>query len=274
MVACPKTGSATRAGVYGSHGVGCPPTPAGCPHPTDLLVSVDVFEADSGGWQVAQLNHSLSLANGTYWLAHWWPDKAGLAWRTVHAAGMTSRGTMAAPDGLLPQVSKFWGNWTAQGAVPMVAEWVADGDWCDVGGSLPPPVVAHVGDTGDGKITEPGAFLQGNQVYHNVTVTGNMFVAPTATTLAASNGVPPLSGADKAYRWSENFISLGAIDGLVMSGNRMVLPAGLQRAGADIVLYSNTGAQIARDNVCVVGSEVVACNTSSTPTTAFPIIYP
>ena len=39
------------------------------------------------------------------------------------------------------------------------------------------------------------------------------------------------------------------------------------------ILSINTGAQIARDNVCVVGSEVVTCNTSSTPTTAFPI-YP
>jgi hypothetical protein len=251
--------------VYGSHGVGCPPTPSGCPHPTELLVSVGAFEATSDGWQVAKLNRSMSLHNGTFWLAHWWPDGGSQTWRTARAAGLTSRGTMAAPDGLLPQVSRFWGNWTAQGAVPLVAEWVAEGDWCDVGGSLPPPVVAHVGDKGGGRITEPGAFLQGNQIYHNVTITDNVFVAPTAKTLVALNdGLQ--SGEDKTYTWSENFIHLGAIDGLMLSGNQMVLPAGLQRAGADIVLYSNTP-QVAKDNACFVDSVPVACNTSSAPAT-------
>jgi DUF971 family protein len=255
-----------QMGVYGSHGLGCPDTQAGCPHPTNLIVSVDAssFAPDGHGWQQAHFNQTLVLSNGTFWLAHWYTT--GQVWRTVHATGVTSWGTMAAPDGLLPQVSQFWDNWSAQASVPLAAEWVAEGDWCDVGGTLPPPIVRHVGDKNGGRITEPGAYLQGHQVYHNVTVTGNRFVGPTTPTLEDANSLS-MSNAHGSgeYVWSEYFISLGAIDGLTLSSNRMVTPAGLERAGADIVLYSNTNAEVAEDNVCFLGPLAVPCNASSNP---------
>ena len=57
------------------------------------------------------------------------------------------------------------------------------GAWCDVGGTLPPPVVSHPGDHGAGKITEPGAFVEQGSVFSNVTVRGNQFVATAASSL-------------------------------------------------------------------------------------------
>ena len=79
-----------QMGVYGSHGLGCPDTQAGCPHPTNLIVSVDAssFAPDGHGWQQAHFNQTLVLSNGTFWLAHWYT--AGQVWRTAHATGVTS----------------------------------------------------------------------------------------------------------------------------------------------------------------------------------------
>ena len=99
-----------------------------------------------------------------------------------------------------------------------------------------------------------------HQVYRNVTVKDNTFVAPARQTLLDSDG------NEQPYSWSENFISLGAIDGLTLSGNRMARAAGIERDGPDIVLYSNVNQRVAADNDCFVGSAAVACNVSATPT--------
>ena len=77
-------------------------------------------------------------------------------------------------------MAQNWSAWTKDEshAVPIVAEWKADGGWCDVGGTLPPPLVAHSGDSGQGRITESGQYVQSRQWMSRLTIEHNQFTSP------------------------------------------------------------------------------------------------
>ncbi len=106
---------------------------------------------------------------------------------------------------------------------------------CTPGGSTIPPVITHSGDTGPGRITEPGQQLHGGfGVYTNITIVGNKFEA---------NPV-------------EHFIDIGNTDGIVIENNSMSFASLLQGSPfvSDVHIYSSKGydtAEIAKNNICV-----------------------
>ena len=158
-----------------------------------------------GAWLRAPLRRALPLpANGTYLLAHWAPR--GQTWRAA-AVSPGYRLELDAPAGLPTTVSTgtAWANCTDSG-LPVMAEWSPVGGWCDCGGTLPPPIESKPDDHGRGRITEPGALLQGHQVFTDVTLANNSFVAPPGS-------------------WHNSFVHAGAVAGLRIVGNRMARPS-------------------------------------------------
>ena len=92
---------------------------------------------------------------------------------------------------------------------------------CEPGGSTVPPIVGHSGDSGPGRIQEPGHLLDdAGTVFANVTVRGNTF------------------------RATSRFVHAGATAGVVVEGNTMVratTPGGAKPYWADICVYASSG---------------------------------
>ena len=102
---------------------------------------------------------------------------------------------------------------------------------CDPGGSTVPPIVGHSGDTGPGRIQEPGELLSSAEsagIFANVTVRGNTF-----------HGI-------------SRFVHAGATAGVVVERNTMVrsaTPGGATPYWADICVYASSGFEPS-GNVC------------------------
>ena len=111
---------------------------------------------------------------------------------------------------------------------------------CTPGGSTVPPIVTHSGDTGPGRITEPGQELHGGLfIYSNVTLESNTFEM-------ADSGAP-------------HFIDIGNTQHIVIRENRMTLlqsqkqPREVGTFLSDIHIYSSQGydtSTIIRENTC------------------------
>lgn len=160
-------------------------------------------------------------------------------------------------DGLQRSIGANWSDWQThwyQG-LPLAAEWTAVGGWCDSGGTLPPPVVAHAGDNGPGKITEPGAFVEQGAAFHNVTIRGNSFVAQAGPP-AHPDDTPVAAGLAKP--WTNSFLHIGISDGLTIESNWMAYAAGSVRAAPDLVIYSSTHVTVGA-NACFNGTQRVEC---------------
>lgn len=123
------------------------------------------------------------------------------------------------------------------------------GEWCDVGGTLPPPITPNnanepVHGFNGGHLTEPGLDLHGFTFARNVTIRSNAFVSPATDPY----GKP----------WKNNFLNLGGVDGLVVTNNSFVRRAARDKdSAADLVVYSNTNAVLTA-NRCLdmFGAEV------------------
>lgn len=217
-------------------------------HPTKLLGSTAGTawkRGRDGSWNEAPITVSgsdgggnLTLQNGTFWLALWYPSTTTLSMVSIPSGRMQYKSWVTA-EGLQPSIGANWSGWQThwyQG-LPLAIEWDAVGGWCDLGGTLPPPVVSHAGDDGAGKITEPGAFVEQGSVFSNITIRANDFIALTTPTRS------------QAKSWPNSFLHIGVVDGLTIESNRMVHVAGAARAAPDAVLYSNSRVRMGGEHV-------------------------
>lgn len=213
--------------------------PTSTNHPTRRLAVVASGgfspEPGGGGWWAAGLpSGGLQLPNGTYYVAHIFP--AGpTPWRSMKATGFTQ--SWPGQTGLPVDLVQNWSVWQLTEPVAIAVEWLAVGGWCDLGGTLPPPVTPdNAGDPvrgwDGGHLTEPGSDLQGGATFaKNITIEANVFVAPAT----GPYGRP----------WMNNFLNLGGVNSLMVRNNTLIRRAPPSvGAGADMVLYSNPGAVI------------------------------
>ena len=150
-----------------------------CDHPTSrVALALSGWGEAADGWHSAELQSPVELAAGPYFVALWY---AGGPWRARVTPG-THRWWQRTEPGLPPNMAQNWSAWTdvQSHAVPVAAEWKARGGWCDAGGTLPPPIVAHVGDGGRGRITERGDYVQGRQWFSRLAIEHNRFTSPVA----------------------------------------------------------------------------------------------
>ena len=98
---------------------------------------------------------------------------------------------------------------------------------CTPGGSTAPPIVQHYGDTGPGRITEPGKQLASGLVYENVTVSGNVFRGPSSLQhfIEIGNTAGPLTV-------TSNSMAVYNASGTVLKSSLL---------SADVHVYSSTG---------------------------------
>ena len=90
---------------------------------------------------------------------------------------------------------------------------------CDTNGSTVPTIITHASDNGPGRITESGLPLDdGHTIYKNVTMINNVIVIPQG---------------------SDNFVDVGATDGIEIAGNTFLSTG--DRSAADVSIYSSTG---------------------------------
>jgi hypothetical protein len=115
-------------------------------------------------------------------------------------------------------------------------------------------VVAHSGDKGAGKITEPGAFVEKGSTFHNITIRRNTFLAQAGTT--------PMHGGE-AKPWPNSFMHIGIVDGLTIESNRMAHADGSFRVASDMVLYGNSRMHMS-GNTCFNGSVSARCDVANT----------
>ena len=115
------------------------------------------------------------------------------------------------------------------------------GDWCSVGGSLPPPI--------DGMIDSPSQVLQSNTIFSNVTIVANMFKAP-ALYVPTSDGRP----------WANPFVVVGNVVGGRVERNTFIRTGAAGEGSSDLELFANVGLLVL-DNTCYVSS---SNNNSST----------
>lgn len=106
------------------------------------------------------------LQAGLYWLCHYYEDGE---WATAETLG-SGRLAKLPPSAGQPfpkQMSQYRSLWHNDG-VPLptfAVGWVPLAQpttselWCDIGATLPPPLMRDVGAAGNGRITEPGFFL-------------------------------------------------------------------------------------------------------------------
>jgi len=200
-------------------------------HPTKRLAVVDssAFKQDDSvaGWWRARAE-GLILPNGSYYVAHYFP--AGEQWHTVQASGVSQQWKEDWQGGLPLNLIQNCSVWSTAAGLSIAAEWNAKDDWCDTGGTLPPPTRHDNNNPNeyDKCLLEPGQVLQGGKTFaQNIVIESNEFVAPLQD---------PFGDA-----WRNNHLNLGGIDGLVLRNNRLTRPGGFdpEVSGADIVLYSN-----------------------------------
>jgi hypothetical protein len=110
-------------------------------------------------------------------------------------------------------------------------------------------------DRGAGRLTEHGALLAGGKTaYRNMKVVGNTFMAPDV--MIGREGQPYVS--------KNAFINVGAVDGLLITGNRMTRSvASTDNMSLDMTFYSNKNVEIGNDNMCFAAGRSVACKTSN-----------
>ena len=215
-----------------------------CDHPTKRLATASSrWTRDADGWWSAPLDggSSLYLTNGTYFVAFVYA--AGEAWHSAKAGGGEARywkesAEQSARDPLPSNLVQNYSVWqNADAGFPIAALWSPVGQWCDAGGTLPPPFTPD--NAGDivvgwdrGHIQEPGNMLTGGRTFaRNITILNNVFIAPKSD---------PWGG-----EWGNNFLHLGGVDGLVVRRNVMRRRAKRSNAsGADVVVYSSTNVAV------------------------------
>ena len=207
--------------------------------------------AKDGIWMSTKLPAALSLTNATYFLAHWYP--AVSAWDSFAVPGSSLE--MPAPGGLPDSLLGNASSWrpVADTGLPVAVDWTPEGNWCDVGGTLPPPVLHKPNDRRAGRLTERGALLSGGRTaLRNITIVRNTFLAPSL--VVGREGQP--------YTSTNAFINAGAVDGLTVSGNRMMRHLANTNIAThdDMSFYSDTNAVIS-NNTCFAGGQSVVCRT-------------
>ena len=227
----------------------------------------DAADSDSDGWWSAPLtteiegeseveaetSGALTVTNGTYFLAFVYA--AGETWLSAKAKGVSRfwKEPLAqfTRDPLPSDLVDNYTLWTnSDSGVAIAAAWSPVGDWCDVGGTLPPPFTPNnaadpIHGWDGGHLTEPGNVLdEGRTFARNISIVGNVFIAPKDD---------PFDGV-----WGNNFLHLGGVDGLTVQNNTMVrrAPFVANLSAADVVHYSNKALQI-EDNRCGVLKEDV-----------------
>jgi hypothetical protein len=208
--------------------------------------------AKNGIWMSTKLPEALSLTNASYFLAHWYPAAASVsAWDSFAVPGSFLE--MPAPGGLPDSLLGNASSWrtVADTGLPVAVDWTSEGDWCDVGGTLPPPVLHKPNDRGAGRLTERGALLSGGRTaLRNITIVRNTFLAPSL--VIGRQGQP--------YTSTNAFINAGAVDGLTVSGNRMMrhLANTNNATHDDMSFYSDTNV-VTSNNTCFAGGRAVVC---------------
>jgi hypothetical protein len=216
-------------------------------HPTKRLVEIasGAFTQGEDGWWRASTN-KLSLVNGSYYLAHYFP--AGKQWRTVRASGASQQWKEDWQGGFPPNLVQNWSVWNHAAGLAVAAEWDPKGDWCDAGGTLPPPTRHDHNSPNAQHLLEPGQLLHGGRTFaRNIVIESNEFVAP----LHDPFGHP----------WRNNHLHLGGIDGLTLRDNRLSRPGGFdpEVSGADIVVYSSMQLDVGGNTCTDADGRVVSC---------------
>jgi hypothetical protein len=116
---------------------------------------------NSSYWVHAMLEPPLKLQNGSYFLAHWFPSSE--FWTAAMVPGRFLEQTSASSGGLPPSFPAGGWKYVAESGLSVAAEWEPVGDWCDIMGTLPPPVLHKPDDRGAGRLTEQ-AFLDNNRL--------------------------------------------------------------------------------------------------------------
>lgn len=218
-------------------------------HPTKRLfvAASGEFKRAEDGWWRARADELL-LTNGSYYLAHYFG--ASDQWQTALASGVSQQWKEDWQGGLPLNLIQNWSVWSPAAGLPIAAEWDAKGDWCDTGGTLPPPTRHDTNNPNahDTCLLEPGEVLQGGRTFaHNIVIESNEFVAP----LQDPFGQP----------WLNNHLNLGGIDGLALRDNRLSRPGGFdpEASGADIVVYSSEQLDIRRNSCMDAAGKAIPC---------------
>eukprot|EP00040_Diaphanoeca_grandis_P026224 m.146702 g.146702 ORF g.146702 m.146702 type:complete len:837 (+) comp30490_c0_seq2:212-2722(+) len=228
-------------------------------HPTKLVAmvtSANTWVAD-GVWRssILDTDGGVTVTNGTYWLVIWYP--AGQLWSTPETQGSSLYANWFATAGLPKSLGANWSDWNSGSlvSVPIALDWTPTTRWCDVSATLPPAVSKHIGDEGDGRITEPGEPMTAGTIFSNATISNNIFIAQHNWTAA---GRP-----HQTNTWDSNFIRIGTTHGVTVVNNEFRRLSGVNVFAADVVVYSSSDVDVA-DNTCTTGESARACTFSNT----------
>eukprot|EP00041_Stephanoeca_diplocostata_P036209 m.1309068 g.1309068 ORF g.1309068 m.1309068 type:complete len:831 (-) comp24823_c0_seq7:2074-4566(-) len=235
-----------QVAIYNSSGEF--PTWGPKPHPTQLLASVDVTgwtgntSAYADGWNARTLAQRIVLGAGNYFLAFYYtgggPWLGTIVPQGVQPLGFYASLALPTTNTRLPAtLASHSLEWKmVRGAqLAMRLSWEPEGAWCDVGGTLPPVIQTHPGDTGAGRLSEHGQLVRNTTIYTDVVVRDNVFV----------QHVRP---------WLSSALHVGAVSNLLISGNSIhVNGTAVANQTSDFVVYASTDVTIS-NNRCWNGT--------------------
>eukprot|EP00039_Didymoeca_costata_P028996 m.22807 g.22807 ORF g.22807 m.22807 type:complete len:817 (-) comp7442_c0_seq1:1203-3653(-) len=146
-----------------------------------LLGTADQYDSCDKGWRISPLTRTGAQGNETeYILAHWYSSGE---WDTIQSEGYHQFVPYNSNNSLPNSLSAMNFSIYPKSGVPLIL--ITDGDVgntnsyfypdCEAGGSTVPPVIPHEGDSGPGRITEPGIPVVGSTIYSNLSIVNNFF---------------------------------------------------------------------------------------------------